>query len=68
MTRSTRIAAVAVAVALATVIPASAQERGLTCLHQCQSRLKNSGLWRAYPYGYCRKKCGLWGPAEKYQR
>jgi len=52
---------------LAAVVPASAHDWGLACLNQCRANLKERGLWNAYPYGYCRNKCGQWGPAEKYR-
>ena len=69
MTRSNWIAAaVGISIVLTAVVSAAAQERGLACLRQCQTDIKQRGLWNAYPYGYCRNKCGRWVPAEKYRR
>jgi hypothetical protein len=69
MTRSNWIAmVVCMGIILTACISASAHERGLACLNQCRANLKERGLWNAYPYGYCRNKCGgQWGPAEKYR-
>lgn len=58
-------AAMAMAAVLTSTVPASAQHKGLACLEQCRIDLKKRGLWNAYPYGYCRNKCGYWAPAEK---
>lgn len=68
MTRSNWIAMVVGAgIVLAAAVSASAHDRGLACLNQCRANLKERGLWNAYPYGYCRNKCGQWGPAERYR-
>ena len=61
-------AAVGIGVALTAVTSASAQERGATCMRRCEAYLEKSGLWRAYPYGHCRRQCGYQAPAEKYRR
>ena len=58
---------VGIAAVLIAAVSASAHDRGLACLNQCRASLKERGLWDAYPYGYCRNKCGQW-PAEKYRR
>jgi len=69
MTRSNWIATVVgIGIVLTAAVSTSAHDRGLACLNQCRANLKEHGLWNAYPYGYCRNKCGQWGPAEKYRR
>jgi hypothetical protein len=66
MTRSNWIGTVVgIGIVLAAAVSASAHDRGLTCVNQCRANLKENGLWNAYPYGYCRNKCGQMGSSRK---
>jgi hypothetical protein len=56
------------AVALLSFTPANAADDKATCLASCRANLKKTGLWNAYPYGYCRSKCGYPAPAGADKR